>query len=289
MEPFGLIPIALPSFFEQQTITAFLDRELAKIDALIAKQTEFRTRLDEHRRALISEAVRHGFDGTVPMESAGSTWLGTVHADWSVLPLRRVVSKFIDYRGSTPDKIDSGIPLITATSIRFGRIDHSHNPVFVSAEEYKERMVRGLPAIDDVVLTTEAPLGEVAQISELGQAIGQRVILLKVDENYMLPRMLFYYFISPTGQGELWSTASGSTAIGIKAERLKGIRVIVPPLQKQMAIVTYLDDNLSKFDPIEDAAKQQVNILRERRAALITAAVTGQIDVREPSLAEAAA
>ena len=138
-------------------------------------------------------------------------------------------------------------------------------------------------------MTTEAPLGEVAQIDTLGQAIGQRVILFKVDSDYMLPRMLFYFLLSSAGQGELWSTASGSTAQGIKAERLKGISIVVPPLSEQEAIVESLDSGLSAFEPIEKRAEQEVTLLRERRSALITAAVTGQIKVAANIAAEAAA
>ena len=279
-------PVALPPLPEQRAVADFLDRETAKIDALIAKQEELIERVEEKRRALVTHSVVQGLDASAPMRKNGARWLGASPSHWRLLPLRRVVSKFVDYRGSTPEKLDTGVPLITATAIRFGRIDHSRNPAFISPEEYEERMVRGLPAIGDVVMTTEAPLGEVAQIDTLGQGIGQRVILFKMNNDYMLPRMLFYFLLSSAGQGELWSTASGSTAQGIKAERLKGISVIVPPIFEQEAIVTMLDRALSAFEPVEQKADREIALLRERRSAFITAAVTGQIEVlTEPVMA----
>jgi type I restriction enzyme S subunit len=285
----GDVAIPLPPLPEQRAIADFLDRETAKIDALIAKQEELIERIDEKRRALITHLVVEGPNPNAQMKANGPRWLGQSPRHWRLLPLRRVVGKFVDYRGSTPEKLDSGVPLITATAIRYGRIDHSRNPAFISPEEYEERMVRGLPSIGDVVMTTEAPLGEVAQIDTLGQGIGQRVILFKLNLEYMLPRMLFYFLLSSAGQGELWSTASGSTAQGIKAERLKGISVVVPPVAEQEAIIATLDKGLAAFEPIEQRAEQEVVLLRERRSALITAAVTGQIEVANSLAGEAAA
>jgi type I restriction enzyme S subunit len=197
----------------------------------------------------------------------------------------------VDYRGVTPQKLDEGpVPLITATQIKNGRIDHALDPVFISEEEYEARMTRGFPERGDVLITTEAPLGETAQIIDERVSPGQRIILMKPNLAKITKAYLFTHFRSQFGQKELWVRASGSTASGIRADRLRASAVLVPPLEEQEIIVRHIDDEISHLPPIEEAANRQIELLQERRTALISAAVTGKIDVRGlvPAKAEAA-
>ena len=115
--------------------------------------------LEEKRTALISHAVTKGLDPNVPMKDAGIGRTGSIPEHWTVHQLRRVVDRFIDYRGRTPTKTDSGVPLITAGAVRDGLIEHSQAPEFMPEEDYDDWMCRGLPELGDVVVTTEAPLG----------------------------------------------------------------------------------------------------------------------------------
>jgi len=273
--------VAFPPLPEQRAIAAFLDRETAKIDALVAEQERLIALLAEKRRTVISHAVTKGLDPNAPMKDSGVEWPAKVPCDWQVLPLTRVVREFVDYRGKTPNKVDAGVPLITATQIKNGKIDHSLDPVFITEEEYEERMTRGFPELGDVLLTTEAPLGEVAQIEDPSVATGQRIIILKPDQGYVIKRYLFTHFRSLFGQSELWKRASGSTASGIRADRLRASLVLVPPLDQQQKIVDYIEAMTAQFVPIEEAIAEQLMLLKERRAALISAAVTGKIDVRD--------
>jgi type I restriction enzyme S subunit len=141
-------------------------------------------------------------------------------------------------------------------------------------------MTRGFPALGDVLLTTEAPLGEVAQIEDTRVAPGQRMILLKADEAKIRSDFLFWHFRSDFGRKELWTRASGSTASGIRSDRLRASAVLVPPLEEQDRIVAFIRDALAKFAGVEAEVQKQICLLQERRAALISAAVTGKIDVR---------
>jgi len=279
-----------PPYPEQAAIAAFLDREAAKIDALVEEQQRLIALLKEKRQAVISHAVTKGLDPNAPMKPSGLRWPDQVPAHWEVLSLTRVVRQFVDYRGATPNKVEVGIPLITATQIKNGRIDHALDPVFITEEEYAERMTRGFPEVGDVLLTTEAPLGETAQIEEEKVAPGQRIILMKPELNKVTKRYLFTHFRSLFGQNELWTRASGSTASGIRADRLRGSAVLVPPVSEQEAIVAHVDASIRMFEPIERALEEQIVLLQERRSALISAAVTGKIDVRglAPEAAEAA-
>jgi type I restriction enzyme, S subunit len=291
MEAWTSMPLPLPPLSEQVIIASLLKRETAKIDALVEQQKWLVELLKEKRQAVISHAVTVGIDPTVPMTESGLDWPRLVPAHWKVLPLARVVRQFVDYRGVTPQKLDQGaVPLITAAQIKDGRIDHSLDPVFISEEEYIARMTRGLPEKGDVLLTTEAPLGETAQIEDERVSPGQRIILMKPDLSKITKAYLFAHFRSQFGQKELWIRASGSTASGIRADRIRASSILVPPLEEQHRIVHHIEDEISHLPEIEDAARKQIELLEERRSALISAAVTGKIDVRGlvPAKAEAA-
>jgi type I restriction enzyme S subunit len=276
----GNIFVATPPPDEQRAIAAYLDRETARLDALVAKNTRLIELLQEKRTALISHAVTRGLDAHAPLKDSGVEWLGDIPAHWEVYQLRRVVSKFVDYRGATPEKVSDGIPLITARNIKNGKIDFELSREFIREEDYAGWMVRGFPEIGDVLVTTEAPLGETAQIVDTNIALAQRVILLKTEKTLLTNDFLKESLASVSGQAELWSRATGSTAIGIKASHLREILVPVPPLDEQRPIPAYLDRETAKIDALAAKVRQAIETLKEYRTALISAAVTGKMDVR---------
>ncbi len=271
----------VPPVEEQRSIAAFLDRETSRIDALMGKKQRQIELLQEKRAALISHAVTKGLNPNVKMKDSGLEWLGEFPEHWELLQLRRVINKFIDYRGATPVKSDDGIPLITARNIKNGIIDFELSKEFIREEDYDGWMVRGLPQNGDVLITTEAPLGESAIITDTNIALAQRVILLKSDKNIITNKFLNYYFMSCSGNLELLSRATGSTAIGIKASKLKEILVLVPPVSDQELINNYLDQETPKIDGLGAKIQESIDRLTEYRTALISAAVTGKIDVGE--------
>jgi len=275
------LKIALPPVPEQLEITGRLSEETEHIDTLIAKKRRLIELLKEKRTALISHAVTKGLNPDAPMKPTGIDWLGEVPKHWEIHHLRRVVNTFIDYRGKTPEKSDSGIPLITAGAIKNGVIDHSLAPDYIPESDYIAWMCRGWPRVGDVVITTEAPLAEVAQVVDEGVAFAQRVILFKVNRNRMLPEYLRLYYLSVNGKSELLTRASGSTAQGIRADRLKRSLVLTPPLPEQEAIVDYLIPRLDRLEQPHSRIQNAVDLLIEYRSALISAAVTGRIDVRK--------
>lgn len=286
--PLDNVIYPVPSEKEQTQIAAFLDHETAKIDGLIAKQQRLIALLEEKRQAVISHAVTKGLNPDAPLRPSGIDWLGDIPAHWEVLSLNRIIEQFVDYRGKTPTKTEEGVPLITATQIKRGAISHELDPVFISHQEYRERMTRGFPAKGDLLLTTEAPLGEVALIEDEFVATGQRIILMKCAPKYILSDYLLRHFQSQFGQLELYVRSSGSTASGIRADRLRASKVAIPPVNEQSEIVKHIEQKLSKFELLEADALKVTTLLKERRTALISAAVTGKIDVRDwtPPLAK---
>jgi type I restriction enzyme S subunit len=272
-------PVPLPPPEVQKRIANFLDRKTAAIDALISKKERLIELLQEKRQALITRAVTKGLDPNVPMKESGVPWFRRIPAHWELHQLRRVVDRFIDYRGRTPTKVDDGVPLITAGAVREGRIDHARAPEYMLRDEYPDFMRRGLPEVGDVVFTTEAPLGEVAQVEDTSVAFAQRIILFKVNKQRMTSDFLWLYYCADPGRSEVISRASGSTAEGIRADRLRGSLVLVPPLHEQAVVVAQVRSALAQMDPIRGKVQLQLQKLREYRQALITAAVTGKIDV----------
>jgi type I restriction enzyme S subunit len=270
----------VPPIPEQTTIAAFLNHEMARIDALLKKKKKQIELLQEKRTALVSHAMTKGLNPSVPMKDSGIEWLGRVPEQWHVKQLRRVVSKFVDYRGKTPEKVDSGRLLITARVVKNGQIDFSLSEEFIKEEDYDAWMIRGFPSIGDVLITTEAPLGEVAQITDTKIALAQRIILLKAEKRKILNEFLKFQLMSEFGKGELWSRATGSTAIGIKAEHLRSVLIAVPPLDEQECIIQHINTEISKIEPPISQILKSIDLLQEYRSALISAAVTGKIDVR---------
>ncbi|MHA4955559.1 restriction endonuclease subunit S [Acinetobacter pittii] len=165
---------------------------------------------------------------------------------WDVKPLDEVVENFIDYRGKTPNKTNQGIPLITAKIVKDGRLLEANE--YIAEADYDDWMTRGYPEIDDVVLTTEAPLGEVALIKDKNVALAQRIITLRGCRDKLNNKFLKYWFQSEYGQYELDSRASGTTVFGIKASVLKKVPVPVPPLPEQKAIASVLSSLDDKID-----------------------------------------
>ena len=278
---YGYIRICLPPIKEQRAIVAFLDKKTSEIDAFIQlKETQIET-LSMKRQTLINQAMRRGLDPNVSLRTSGNTWLCDIPEHWEIVQLRRCISKFVDYRGKTPRKTDNGIPLITAGAIRDGIIQHERVPDYIAPEDYEEWMSRGFPKRGDVLLTTEAPLGETAQIQDENIALAQRVILFKVNPKKITNDYLKYHWLSPFGQGELWRNATGSTALGIKADRLYATKVLLPPITEQQHITSYLDRETEHLGIVSQTIQDQIVKLRNFKDALISKAITGKIDLRE--------
>ncbi len=280
-EAFNEIVYPCPSLKEQNQIASFLDHETTKIDNLIEKQQQLIELLKEKRQAVISYAVTKGLNPDVPMKDSGVEWLGEVPEHWIVSGFKKYLSSIVDYRGKTPNKTDDGILLVTARNIKKGVLDYTLSQEFIAPSDYKEVMSRGLPDIGDVLFTTEAPLGEVANVDRVDIALAQRIIKFKGMTSRLDNYYFKYFIMSSAFQQSLNLYSSGSTAQGIKAERFVYLRKLLPPINEQMEIVGFLDKEITKIDISVEQQFVMLSLLQERRTALISAAVTGKIDVRD--------
>lgn len=176
-----------------------------------------------------------------------------------MLTVEEICERLIDYRGKTPQKTESGVKLITAKVIKGGRIENS-NHEYIAEEEYDDWMRRGLPQEGDVLVTTEAPLGEVAPIpTDERIALAQRVILLRPNTQICNSAYLLYAFQTPQVQSELNSRASGCTVVGIRNAELRKVRVAIPSLREQQTIGSIL----TAYDNLIENNRRRMALLEE--------------------------
>jgi len=190
------------------------------------------------------------------MNSSEKSWEGwDMSSEWKEYNLEDCLDALIDYRGKTPQKTNNGIPLVTAKIIKSGRIETPTE--FIAAEDYNSWMRRGIPKPGDVVLTTEAPLGEVAILGKEKVALAQRVITLRGQVNLLNSRYLYYLFQTEETQNQLRYRATGTTVLGIKQRELRKLPINLPPIE-------YQNDIVSILAPIDD----RIALLRETNATL---------------------
>ncbi|MEZ5704942.1 MAG: restriction endonuclease subunit S [Burkholderiaceae bacterium] len=169
-----------------------------------------------------------------------------LQAGWKTMPLEDWMAAIIDYRGKTPEKTSSGIPLVTAKIVKGGRIEDPEE--FIAEDAYEQWMRRGIPEAGDVVLTTEAPLGEVAQLDGRKVALAQRIITLRGKPGLLDNTYLKFALQSQPIQEQLHGRASGSTVTGIKQSELRKLQLTFPALAEQQrvaGILGSLDDKIA--------------------------------------------
>ena len=271
--------VPLPSIGEQQTIAAFLDRGTAKIDALIAEQQRLIELLKEKRQAVISHAVTKGLNPDAPMKDSGIEWLGEVPEHWDILPIKRVAS--ICYGiGEPPQYQSEGTPLIRATNVHNGQL-FEDGLVFVNPSDIPERRIVWLSAGDIIVVRSGAYTGDSAIIPEnYGPCIAGFDMVLRC--NAAPPRFVQYALLSKyLKEGQIDLEKMRAAQPHLNAEELGGSIIVLPSSNKeQTEIVSFLDLETAKLDTLTAEAQRAITLLQERRTALISAAVTGKIDVR---------
>ena len=182
----------------------------------------------------------------------------TIPANWTMIELNQLFD-FVDYRGKTPNKTTSGVFLITASNIRQAYMDYTRKE-YISREEYKGRQSRGLTQKGDLLFTTEAPMGNAALCDLDECSCGQRIITFKeYAKGTAYPALYMYFLLSPQFQQQLLDNCTGTTAKGIKADKLKHFLIPLPPLAEQKRIVAKLEELLPLCERLKSASNSAVN------------------------------
>ncbi len=269
--------IPLPPVAEQTAISTFLDRETAKIDGLIAEQEKLIALLAEKRQATISHAVTKGLNPAAPMKDSGVAWLGEVPAHWEAANLKRF-AEVIDCKHHTVEFLDEGLPIVSIRELRNNRIDMS-NAKLTSQVEWDFLREGRAPEYGDLVFCRNASVGAVAYVDVTEQpfCMGQDVCLIRPLTK---SKFMHYQLTAPEITNQIESFLVGATIRRANVEEIRNLFVTWPAEEEQAAIANFLDTEFSRLDELTAEATRGIALLKERRSALISAAVTGKIDVR---------
>jgi type I restriction enzyme S subunit len=268
----------LPPLTEQRAIAAFMDRETGRIDRLVEKNRELIERLKEKRIALISHTVTRGLNAAAAFKPSGLDWLGEIPAHWEAAQLRRE-AHILDCKHRTVPFIDDGIPLASIREVHGFAVELA-NAKQTSEEEYFT-LIEGdrRPRVGDIIYSRNASVGDAALVTtNVRFCMGQDVCLIRAPKHH--PKFLLYLFRSPPLMEQVESLMIGSTFRRINVGQIHAFWICVPPLPEQAAIAEYLDAETAKLDALAAKVEEAIERLQEYRTALITAAVTGKIDVR---------
>jgi type I restriction enzyme S subunit len=271
------LPLLTPPAAEQSAIATFLDNETAKIDALVAEQEKLLTLLAEKRQATISHAVTKGLNRDAPMKDSGVEWIGTIPSHWNFGSLKRF-AQVIDCKHHTVEFLDEGFPIVSIRELREDRIDLSAAKM-TSLDEWEFLRDGRTPVIGDLVFCRNASVGAVGYVdSDTRFCMGQDVCLIRTQVN---GRFMHYQLVSFQIRKQIEALLVGATIRRVNVEEIRNLLIICPPASEQTAIVTFLNQETARLDALTTEATRAVALLKERRSALISAAVTGKIDVRE--------
>jgi type I restriction enzyme S subunit len=287
LELLGNIQCPLPSHDEQSKIAIFLDRETAKIDALVAEQRRLMELLKEKRQAVISHAVTKGLNPDAPMKQSGIEWLGVVPAHWEVLPFKRIVSVPItDGPHETPNFIDEGVPFVSAEAVSSGSINFSKVRACISKEDNARYSLKYAPKLHDIYMVKSGATTGITAIVEdrTDFNIWSPLAAIRCNE-HSVPHFVLNFMRSKHFQEAVTLNWSFGTQQNIGMGVIENLACTVPPVSEQMEIAQLLKSESAKFDTLTYEAQRAIGLLQERRTALISAAVTGQIDVRSSVVA----
>ena len=279
---------AKPSLAEQTAIAFFLDCETAKIDGLVAEQEKLLSLLAEKRQAAISHTVTKGLNPDAPMKDSGVKWLGEVPAHWDVLRIKHLVASL--EQGWSPQC--EGFPVQSEGEWGVLKVGCVNGGVF--RPEENKTLPPELEPLPELGLASGDLLISRANTREL---VGSAAVALRdypklmlCDKLYRLrlrpdtcaPVFLALYLCIPgvRGQIELSATGASSSMLNIGQATILELGVVVPPLSEQAAIISFLDAETARLDALTVEARRAIDLLKDRRTALISAAVTGKVDVR---------
>jgi type I restriction enzyme S subunit len=280
------IRLATPPGPEQRAIVAFLDRETATLDALVAKKERLLELLQEKRTALITRIVTNGLDPNVPMKDSGLEWLGKIPAHWDVKRLWHLTpsDRRIMYGIVLPGpNVDDGIPIVKGGDVspELLRLERLNRTTAEIESGYVRSRLRG----GDLVYAIRGSIGEVAivpQELEGANLTQDAARIAYTAATYGL--WLLYALKSRAVFAQLEAGALGATIRGINIRDLKRASIAVPPHSEQRAIADFLDQATADIDALAAKVREATDRLREYRTALISAAVTGRIDVRREAV-----
>jgi type I restriction enzyme, S subunit len=282
------MPVTVPPTTEQVAIAAFLDRETAKIDTLIAEQEKLIDLLAEKRQATISHSVTKGLNPNAPMKDSGVAWLGEVPAHWNVLRIKHVISSIEQGWSPQCENFPVNSPhewgVLKVGCVNGGRFQPAENKKLPS--ELEPIQAYSLKRGDLLIsrANTRDLVGSAAAVEADfdNLMLCDKLYRLKLVEGLCVPTHLAAYLGTPQARSqiELEATGASSSMLNIGQSAILDLVVPLPSVSEQRTIQQFLDNETGLLDALNAKAQEAILLLKERRGGLIAAAVTGQIDVR---------
>jgi type I restriction enzyme S subunit len=278
----GALYIGLPDKVEQKIIAEFLNYETAKIDNLIVQQEKLIELLKEKRQSVISHTVTKGLKTNVKMKDSGVAWLGEIPEHWVVRAIKHIVSTPVtDGPHETPEFIDEGVPFVSAEAVSSGEVDFTKIRGYISEECHKRYSSKYLPKKGDIFMVKSGATTGITAIVETDQEFNiwspLAVIRCNRESN---PYYVLNFMRSLNFQEAVALNWNFGTQQNIGMGVIENLLCPVPSLDEQKAIADYLTSFTKQFNTLIAEANSAIELFKERRSALISAAVTGQIDVR---------
>lgn len=276
------LPVAMPPATEVDLLLAHLDRETVRIDTLIEKKTRFIELLREKRQALITHVVTKGLDPNVKMKDSGVEWLGEVPEHWVVSRLRHNIDGPLSYGANEAAESDE------PNDPRFIRITDLHEDGTLREDTFKSlpwNVAQPYLLSDGDVLLARSG-ATVGKSFIYRESMGPSCYAGYLIRARLLPsKLISQYFWLCTQSTYYWDFIAGSniqaTIQNVSGEKYANLWLAVPPIKEQQRIINFLEEACDRLDSVRVKTERSIELLKERRSALITAAVTGQIDLRE--------
>jgi type I restriction enzyme S subunit len=282
-DEFNSFEFPFPPVEEQQEIAAFLDHETAKIDALIVEQQRLIELLKEKRQSVISRAITKGLNPNAKMKDSGIEWLGEVPQGWAINKLGRAVFMQEGPGLRTWQFTTAGTRVICVTNITESGIDFSRLEKFISIEEYHSAYEHFTVRRGDILLSSSGNSWGKVAIYDGEEEVILNTSTIRLGESDGAPLSRDYIALllqSDTVREQLGLAMTGACQPNFGPTHLHSVMVAIPERTEQTIIVRYLRAKTSKLDTLTTEARRAIELLQERRRALISAAVTGKIDVR---------
>lgn len=283
------LPLPIPPLEEQSAIAAFLDSETAKIDALVEEQRRLNELLKEKRQAIISHAVTKGLDPSAKLRPSGVEWMGDVPSHWDVKRLKLLTPQITVGIVVEPSKyyVDDGVPALRSLNVMPGKIN-DEGYVFITEEANRELAKSQLREGDLVAVRSGQPGTTAVVPAELDGANCIDLIIIRKPTSGS-EWFLCWYLASDAAVRQFTEGAGGAIQQHFNIGTAMNLLVTVPPPAEQVAIAEEVRTRASKIDELVAESTRAIDLLRERRSAVISAAVTGRIDLRQAAIKEAAA
>lgn len=276
------VRFSAPARAEQTQIARFLDHETARIDALIAEQQRLIELLKEKRQAVISHAVTKGLDPTVPMKDSGVEWLGEVPVHWEVTQVKRRCDLITDGAHISPETENGVYCFVSTKDVSDEGIDFE-GCLRTSAASYEYLLKTGCqPAAGDVLFSKDGTIGRTIVVSENSPefVVASSLIIIRPDKEELLSSYLDFLCQSWVVSQQVEGFVKGAGLPRLSIQNLTKVVGVFPPLEEQVLIAEFLQLRCAAASQLTGEAWRTMELLKERRSALISAAVTGKIDVR---------